>query len=433
MEPRQERGLLIAATCRIVKKHDQWVVPSQTGNGSYRVNLNPAPFVPQCTCKDHEATGKPCKHVFAVRYVIERESHPDGSETVTESVTVTRKTTSDRKTYKQNWTAYNNAQTNEKPRLQSLLFDLCRGVPEPPRKPGRGRKPIPMADAVFASVFKVYSTVSARRFMGDLVDAHAKGYLTKVPHLNAVPNALELPELTPILHALIVRSGMPLRSVEVDFAVDSSGFATSRFVRWFDHKYGVPRQEYDWVKVSLMCGVKTNVVTAVIVDEKKGGDCPQFAPLVNATAGRFTINEVSADKAYASYDNAELVVKHGGTPFIALPSNTTAAKGGEFAKMFHYYNLRRDEFLTHYHKRSNVETTFSMIKGKFGDALRSKTDTAMVNEALCKILCHNLCCLIQSAYELGIEPVFWQDDKVEEETVPQPADDFDPIEAFAWL
>src|SRR4051812_35928109 len=52
MDTREQRGLLIAATCRITKKHDQWIVPSQTGNGSYRVNLNPPPFVPQCTCPD---------------------------------------------------------------------------------------------------------------------------------------------------------------------------------------------------------------------------------------------------------------------------------------------------------------------------------------------------------------------------------------------
>ena len=59
--------------------------------------------------------------------------------------------------------------------------------------------------------------------------------------------------------------------------------------------------------------------------------------------------------------------------------------------------------MTHYHKRSNVETTFSMIKAKFGERLRSKTEIAQINEALCKVLAHNLCCLIQSIYELGIE------------------------------
>ena len=52
-------------------------------------------------------------------------------------------------------------------------------------------------------------------------------------------------------------------------------------------------------------------------------------------------------------------------------------------------------------------STFSMIKGKFGDAVRSKSDIGQLNEVLCKVLCHNLCVLIQSQCELGIDPVFW--------------------------
>ena len=47
-----------------------------------------------------------------------------------------------------------------------------------------------------------------------------------------------------------------------------------------------------------------------------------------------------------------------------------------------------------------------MIKGKFGDSVRSKCDTGMVNEALAKVLCHNVCVLIQATHELGIEPNF---------------------------
>ncbi len=56
-----------------------------------------------------------------------------------------------------------------------------------------------------------------------------------------------------------------------------------------------------------------------------------------------------------------------------------------------------------------METTFSMIKSKFGDALRSKTERAQINEALCKVLCHNICCLIQSMYELNLRPKFWKE------------------------
>ena len=49
----------------------------------------------------------------------------------------------------------------------------------------------------------------------------------------------------------------------------------------------------------------------------------------------------------------------------------------------------------------------------------------MVNEALCKILCHNICCLIQSIYELGIEATFWGEDEAEPAAVasmPAPAE-----------
>jgi len=31
----------------------------------------------------------------------------------------------------------------------------------------------------------------------------------------------------------------------------------------------------------------------------------------------------------------------------------------------------------------------------------------MVNEVLCKFICHNLCCLLQEQIELGIETEFW--------------------------
>lgn len=36
-----------------------------------------------------------------------------------------------------------------------------------------------------------------------------------------------------------------------------------------------------------------------------------------------------------------------------------------------------------------------------------KADVAMVNEALAKVLCHNLVVLIHEMYEIGVEPSFW--------------------------
>ena len=74
--------------------------------------------------------------------------------------------------------------------------------------------------------------------------------------------------------------------------------------------------------------------------------------------------------------------------------------------MYHLFMYWREEYMEHYHKRSNIETAYSMIKGKFGSALRSKSETGQINEALCKELRHNICVLIQAMHELGIEPTF---------------------------
>lgn len=402
-ESRQQRGLEIAAVSKIERKGAAWLVPSQSGKGRYTVL--PDDEAPHCSCPDHADGGHKCKHLFAVEYVLRREKNADGSTTVTETMTV-QKTV--QRVYRQDWRAYNAAQTNEKAKFQELLRDLCSGIAEPPQaKCGRPR--LRMSDAMFSAVFKIYSTVSGRRFMTDLREAQAKGYIQKTPHFNSIFNYLENPELTPILRQLITESSLPLKAIEVDFACDSSGFTTSRFHRWFDHKYGAVRQEHEWVKVHLMCGVRTNIVTAVEIKDKNASDTKLLPALVDATAENFTLNEVSADKGYGSLKNYKAIQYHGATPYIAFKSIHNGRGGGLWQRMFHYYQFNREQFLAHYHKRSNVESTFSMIKAKFRDHVRSKTDVAMVNEVLCKILCHNICCLIQESYELGISTVFWSE------------------------
>jgi Transposase DDE domain len=158
------------------------------------------------------------------------------------------------------------------------------------------------------------------------------------------------------------------------------------------------------VKAHLCCGVKTNVVTAVIIGDKNLGDCPQLPALTNRTLENFTVDEMSADKAYLSADNLTLLDVKGIAGFIPFKKDSGLRDTPVWDRMFHYFNLHRDEFLAHYHKRSNVESTFSAVKRKFGDSVRSRTDTAMMNEALAKVVAHNICCVIQEWYELGIDP-----------------------------
>jgi transposase len=399
MDTREAKALEIAARMRLAYRDGAWHVPSQSGNGTYKVALRPE----SCECEDFALRAQPCKHIIAARLVQERDH--GGQAPAIDTEVLPKKPTC-----KQNWPLYDKAQQTEKRRFLALLHDLCRGVEEPPQ-PWTGRRRTPLADMIFAACFKVYATVSARRFACDLEDAHAKGYLSVLMNSVSVCAYLESELMTPVLHALIRKSALPLRAVETVFAPDSSGFSTSRFVRWFDEKYGQTRSGKDWVKAHAICGVKTNVVTSVEIAGRDANDCPMFKPLVEATAENFTVKEVVADKAYLSRDNLDMIDLMGATAFVPFKSNSGPGEPGSvWERMYHYYSFNREAFLRHYHQRSNAESTFSMLKAKFRDHVRSKTDVAMKNEVLCKFLCHNICVVHQSHVELGIEPAFWKDE-----------------------
>lgn len=398
MDSREQKALEIAAKAKLTRKGNTWIVPSQAGPKKYTVD--PDPESPRCTCPDFEFRQARCKHIFAVEYTIKREQSSDGQTIVTESVRVTHKT------YTQDWPAYNKAQANERAHFLSFLYELCSGIEEPVQTFGRPR--LPLSDIIFSATFRTYSTVSGRRFVSELREALAKGYLSKMPSYNSIFDYLKMESLTSYLKHLIAESAMPLKPIETAFAVDSSGFSTTRFQRWFDVKYGNNEDWHEWIKMHITCGVTTHIVTSVELSTAMAHDSPYFKPLIESTArAGFNLREVVADKGYISADNLQTTVDHGATPYIPFKSNVTGKRGTElWKKLFHYYSFNREEFLTHYHKRSNVETTFSMIKAKFGERLRCKTETAQVNEALCKVLCHNLCVVIQSMYELGVEPQF---------------------------
>ena len=156
----------------------------------------------------------------------------------------------------------NEAQVNEKDEFQKLLFELCRDIKTPPQV-GRGQRRLPLSDMMFSSTFKVYSTFSGRRFMSDLREAHERKYIARVPHFNSIFNCFDNPDAREILTGMIELTALPLKAVQETFAVDSSSFGVSRFFRRYDHKYGVEKDRRDWVKIHVMVGTRTNIVTAV--------------------------------------------------------------------------------------------------------------------------------------------------------------------------
>lgn len=63
----------------------------------------------------------------------------------------------------------------------------------------------------------------------------------------------------------------------------------------------------------------------------------------------------------------EVLEEVGGTPYIRFKSNTVIPKDDSiWARMYRLLMFNREDSMTHYHQRSDVESVFSMIKGKLG-------------------------------------------------------------------
>jgi len=310
------------------------------------------------------------------------------------------------------WHAYNAAQIYEKTWLILLLSQLCAGIMQPLHT--FGRPPVPLGDVLFAMVLKVYNKTTCRQCIPDLEDAQKRGFISKVPMPSTILKYLEMKSTTRLLRQLIIESSLPLAELETVFAIDSTGLSMSQFDRWIDKRNGKPevRDRRSWIKLHVMCGVLTNIVTAVEISKPTAGDSPFFKALLLTTLRHFRVKEVSGDKAYSSLKNLLLAWQNKCLPFIPFKSNAKPqhrSKNRLWSRLYYFYSMNAEWFERHYHKRSNVESTFSMIKRRFDSHLRCRTKTAQVNEALCKILCHNLCVIIHSMYERGIEPEFWKD------------------------
>ncbi|MCK4365402.1 MAG: transposase [Thermoplasmatales archaeon] len=141
-----------------------------------------------------------------------------------------------------------------------------------------------------------------------------------------------------------------------------------------------------------------------------------FSPCWTLVLSHFFAFGTTVYWACSSKKNLRLIDSFGGKPFIPFKKNATGKRGGAlWRKTFHYFQLHKDEFLEHYHKRSNVESTFSAIKKKFGESVKSKNRIAQKNELLCKIIAYNITVLIHEMIQLNGTSEFLSFDGLQKE------------------
>lgn len=308
-----------------------------------------------------------------------------------------------------NWSQYNESQTKEKLIFLQLLKELCSTVKEPAHD--KGRSPATLRHRVFCMAMKVFHQTSSRRLISEIELCQRAGYLRKVPHFNSILNYFNDQDATTVLKQLIELSALPLMQLERRFAVDSTGFT----LRILNERWSLAKRKYethhDFMKAHVMYGVMTNIAVGCEVTDGYCNDSPQFKPLVEKAAQNFIIEEVSADLAYSSRENLKTVFEAGGFPYIPFKKNATGRSDGFilWKKTFQYFKENNAAFMGRYHMRSNAESGFWMIKSRFGEFVKARNKVGQTNEILCKVLCHNLCVLVQEMFLNNVDIDFNQE------------------------
>ncbi len=355
-----------------------------------------------CECPAWLDRNTPCKHILET--VIWLDPNPPPIYDAAAEPT--------RPTYTQpDWGAYDRGQQLEHQVFDRYLWDLVGGLHETPwPRAKRGRPVIPLRTQVMMAVRKVHLNQSTRRPRGLLValNQDGKGLLSRVPNYSVPSRFFNRPLATGVLVDLIERSGLVLKDIEDagTVAIDSSGFSTSTMGAYFTEKYA-PERRHGFVKAHLAVGVKSHVVLSVRVTDEHGGDSPEFIPLLRRlTEIGHSPDRVTADKAYLSHGNLAAADALGIDPYVPFKVNSRglARCSPMWNRKYHEFQLRRDEFDSAYHQRSNVESTFSAIKRKLGEPLLSKSTFARLNELLAKILAYNVGVVISQAHLHGLEP-----------------------------
>ena len=227
-----------------------------------------------------------------------------------------------RLTYPQDWVAYNEAQTKERILSEEMLLEILENFPPKDLRMKGGRYGTPLYQRIYCMFVYTYTGHSSRRCISELRMAQQRNIVPSVPHFNTILNYFSNKSATSVLKKILLITSLPLKSIESDFAVDSTGFSTSLFKQWFDIRTQSTELKRCWKKAHTAIGVKSHIITGLEITEGTENDSPFLVPLAKETQKHFDMKELSADKAYLSRENLDGIAELGVIPYIPFKSNS---------------------------------------------------------------------------------------------------------------
>lgn len=210
--------------------------------------------------------------------------------------------------------------------------------------------------------------------------------------LSSIPTASALRKFARRLkaqwaHTALAGCGALAGLKDVVLGIDGTGHSKQRGSRHFYRRIGKRTKKKDFVKVSGVDDLNTQLVLAVRIRKKARHDNVDFAPSINRVARHVTIDTVIGDKGYDAQKNHDLVHKHGAlliTPLRNADVPVWRTNGADRKKLKRNFPTRK------YHQRSKKETVWSVVKQKFGDFVTAIGFHMQKIDLLCRFLAYNI-------------------------------------------
>lgn len=305
------------------------------------------------------------------------------------------KSSKEKRSYKQEWPIYEKACSQEKLMFFQILKDAVDHMNITYEYRGNGRPPSYYADILKCLCIKSYNNYSSWRAESELKIARAMGIIGFIPKRSTLNKYMQNKKITEMLHQLYKIIAEPLSLVEIYFAADATGISQAYGnKRWMQVRH-TPEEEKkrkEYRKLHIISGCNTNIICSAKITDGNKHESPFFKPLLDDTAKIFNVKEISADAGFISKDNVKAATNVGAIPFIMPKKNMNVTTKGPLTpwnvmlRLWKHYQM---VFAQHYHRRSNVESTFGAFKRKFGDFCRCKKPGSQENEILCRIVCFN--------------------------------------------
>lgn len=313
------------------------------------------------------------------------------------------------KKYTQNWPLYEMASQREKLMFYRILKCVVDALEIKNKYKGNGRPGVYYGDIVKVLCIKAYHNYSSWRVESELKIAKAMGIIEHVPKRSTINKFMQDSIVSNILHNIYKTIAQPLRQVESSFSIDATGVQKKYGnARWqtVRHTPEENKKVRDYVKLHIISGNLTNVITDALITKGSKHESPFFPEMLKNTAKDFDVKEICADAGYLGKKNVMAAKKLGAAPWIKPKKSMGYTGRGRLTAwtgMLWIWSNYRSFFVERYHKRSNVESTFSALKRKFGDFCRTKKENSQNNEILAKIVCFNACILAENLLLYDLE------------------------------